>query len=183
MKPRLLLLVLLLGALAFGAWSSGLHEQWTSERLRLAVTEAGAWGLLVFFAAFTAGQLLQVPGVVFVLAARAAWGPVGGFASAYAGAILSAALVFLFVRAVGGTPLGEIRWPPARRILSGLDRRPVLTVAALRALFMLNPPLNYALALSPVRPHQHLLGSALGLLAPVTAVVFLSEGALALLRG
>ncbi len=181
MKPRLVLLALLIVALALGAWATGLHETWTTARLQASVAEAGAWGLLLFFAAFTAGQLLQVPGVVFILAARAAWGPVAGFTTAYAGAVLSATLVFLIVRAVGGTPLAEVRWAPARRLLAGLDRRPVATIAALRALLMLAPPLNYALALSPVRPGQHLLGSALGLLVPVSAVVFLSEGALALL--
>jgi hypothetical protein len=47
---------------------------------------------------------------------------------------------------------------------------------------MLAPPLTYALALSPVKQRDHLVGSALGLVIPVSAVVFLSEAALALWR-
>lgn len=161
---------------------TGVRGWLTGENLQRAVATAGVWGLALFFATFTVGQLLQVPGVVFILVARAAWGPWLGFAGAYAGAVISAALVFLFVRAVGGKPLAAVTWAPARKVLAGLERRPVLTVTSLRALMMLSPPLNYALALSSVRQGHHLLGSVLGLVIPVAVVVFLSEGALALLR-
>jgi uncharacterized membrane protein YdjX (TVP38/TMEM64 family) len=37
------------------------------------------------------------------------------------------------------------------------------------------PPLNYALALSNVRFRSYLLGTALGLLAPITGLVLLSD--------
>lgn len=181
-RLRVIALVLGLGGLVLLAHATGAREWMTEERLQQLVAAAGWWGLAVFFAAFTVGQLLQVPGVVFIFVARAAWGPVLGFAGAYAGAVISATLVFLLVRSVGGKPLGELRWSPARRILAGLERRPVLTIAALRVVMMLSPPLNYALALSPVRQRHHLLGSVLGLLLPVGAVVFLSDAVLALAR-
>lgn len=167
-------LIILLGHL------SGAREWMTEERLQRAVNAAGWWGLALFFATFTVGQLVQVPGVVFILVARVVWGPTLGFGLAYAGSLIAATLVFVLVRAVGGKPLGAITWPPARRILAGLEQRPVLTIAALRAVLMLAPPLNYALALSPVKQRDHLLGSALGLVLPVSAVVFLWEAALAL---
>ncbi|MDP3153647.1 MAG: VTT domain-containing protein [Archangium sp.] len=181
-RVRLVVLVLGLGLLIGLASLTGVREWMTEERLRAAVTAAGWWGLALFFAIFTVGQLLQVPGVVFIFAARAAWGPMLGFAGAYAGAVISATLVFLLVRSVGGKALAEITWPPARRILAGLEQRPVLTIAALRAVMMLRPPLNYALALSPVKQSHHFIGSVLGLIVPVAVVVFLSEGALALVR-
>ena len=179
---RLALLVVIVLLLLLAGYATGARAWLSEENLQRAVAAAGFWGLALFFATFTVGQLLQVPGVVFILVARVAWGPMLGFAGAYAGAVISAALVFLFVRAVGGKPLGAITWAPARKILAGLERRPVLTIAALRAVMMLTPPLNYALALSPVRQDHHLLGSVLGLVVPVAVTVFLSEGALALLR-
>jgi uncharacterized membrane protein YdjX (TVP38/TMEM64 family) len=179
---RLVVLVLLLGLIAGLGYATGAREWMTEERLQQAVTSAGWWGLALFFASFTVGQLLQVPGFVFIFAARAAWGPLLGFSYAYAGSIISATLVFVLVRSIGGKPLGEIKWAPARKVLAGLERRPVLTIAALRALMMLTPPLNYALALSPVRQSHHFIGSVVGLLVPVAVVVFMSEGALALLR-
>jgi uncharacterized membrane protein YdjX (TVP38/TMEM64 family) len=177
---RLGLLVLLLVALVALASVTGVGDLLAPARLQQAVAEAGLWGFGVFVICFCVGQLLQVPGVVFILVARAAWGPLLGFANAYVGALVAAAVVFLLVRAAGGTPLGGLTWGPARRVLSGLERRPVLTVASLRAVMLLSPPLNYALALSPVRQAHHLIGSALGLVAPIAAVMFLSESALAL---
>lgn len=179
---RLAVLVATVVVLLLAGAFTGARAWLTQANLQQAVTTAGWWGLVLFFAAFTVGQLVQVPGAVFIIAARAAWGPTWGFAGAYAGAVISATLVFLFVRAVGGKPLGDLEWAFARRMLAGLERRPVLTIASLRAVFMLAPPLNYALALSPVRHDHHLVGSLLGLVVPVALTVFLSEGALALLR-
>jgi uncharacterized membrane protein YdjX (TVP38/TMEM64 family) len=179
---RLAALFLTLGFALFVGHVTGLRTALTAERLQAAVLEAGWWGLALFCLSFTIGQLLQVPGAVFIVVARAAWGPTLGFAHAYLGSVIAATLVFLVVRSVGGKPLGEVSWPPARRILAGLERRPVLTIASLRALLLLNPPLNYALALTPVRHRHHFLGSALGLVVPVAVVVFLSEGVLALVR-
>lgn len=183
MRPaaRVLLLVLLLA----GAWAlaraTGLSTSLTPERLREVVTAAGAWALLVFVGAFTVGLLVQVPGIVFLLLARTVWGPLEAFVVGYASALVSSAIVFALVRAVGGAPLGEVRWGPAKRVLAGLERRPILSVAMLRAVLLLTPPLNYALALSRLRARDHLVGSALGLVVPVAAVMFLSEAALALL--
>ena len=175
---RLGVLVIIVVVLLLAGWFTGARAWLTKENLQQVVTTAGWLGVVVFFAAFTVGQLLQVPGAVFIIAARAAW----GFAGAYAGAVISATLVFLFVRAVGGKPLGEIKWAFARKVLAGLERRPVLTIAVLRAVLMLAPPLNYALALSPVRQDHHLVGSMLGLIVPVAVTVCLSEGVLALVR-
>lgn len=178
---RRLGLVLVLVTLFVLASVTGVRELLTPARLQQAVADAGLWGFGLFVVCFSVGQLLQVPGVVFILVARAAWGPVLGFANAYVGALVAAGVVFLLVRTVGGKPLGRITWGPARRVLAGLERRPVLTIASLRAVLLLNPPLNYALALSPVRHGHHLLGSALGLVLPIAAVMFLSEGALRLI--
>ena len=179
---RLGVLVIIVVVLLLAGWFTGARAWLTKENLQQVVTTAGWLGVVVFFAAFTVGQLIQVPGAVFIIAARAAWGPAWGFAGAYAGAVISATLVFLFVRAVGGKPLGEIKWAFARKVLAGLERRPVLTIAVLRAVLMLAPPLNYALALSPVRQDHHLVGSMLGLIVPVAVTVCLSEGVLALVR-
>lgn len=179
---RLGLLVVLALLFVLAAGATGAREFLTPTRLQQAVADAGLWGFGLFVVCFAVGQLLQVPGIVFILVARAAWGPVLGFANAYVGALVAAGVVFVLVRAVGGKPLGLITWGPARRVLAGLERRPVLTIAALRTVMLLSPPLNYALALSPVRQGHHLIGSALGLVLPIAAVIFLSESALALFR-
>lgn len=61
------MLVLGLGLLVLLGHLTGAREWMTEEGLQHAVAQAGWWGLVLFFAAFTAGQLLQVPGVVLAV--------------------------------------------------------------------------------------------------------------------
>ena len=180
LRPGLLLLTLV------GLWAlvakSGVAEGLTAARVQDWVTAAGPLGVVLFFAVFSAGNLAQIPGVIFIVAARLAFGPSVGFLVAYAGSLVAVTFTFTFVRAVGGKPLGEVTFGPARRILAQLEQHPVRTIALLRTVLLLTPPLNYAFALAPIKQRDHLLGSALGLVVPVAGVVFLSELVVALFR-
>ena len=164
---RLALLGGLLLTLWLLGWATGWSDALTLESVPELVRSAGAWGALIFVLIFCAGELIHVPGVVFILAAMVIWGPVQGGVVGYIGAVASVVSSFVLVRAVGGKALTEIpnRW--MARALAALDRRPVLTIALLRTVFWISPPLNYALALSDVRLRSYLVGSALGLLTPV----------------
>lgn len=169
----IIVLALIAGLIALGrlSWTDELMSQ---AALRQNMEELGALGVALFLIAFVIGELIYLPGIVFVGAAVLAYGPIAGGLTAYAGAIVSVTVSFLVIRAVGGRPLGQIRWKVARRLLRGLERRPILSVAALRVLLFLAPPLNSALALSPIRFRHYLVGSAIGLYFPVagTTVLF-----------
>lgn len=159
-----------LGGAGLALERSGALEQAALEGLLLSL---GCWAVPLFFVLFTAGAVLQVPGALFVVAARLAFGPVWGFVLAYAGAVVAVTAAFGLVRALRGRrddPPRPLRWRWARRLLDGAQRRPVLTVALLRTLFFLSPPLNYALAFSRIRARDYVLGSALGLALPVFLV-------------
>ena len=167
--------LLALGALFFGSllvahWT-GLTQNIDVETIRSFMDAAGALGFVVFLIAFAAGELMHVPGLVFVGAASVAYGEVLGSFAAYAGALLSVTVSFFVVRLIGGQPLGEVKRPLARRILSRLDDHPLRTVAILRFFFWMAPPLNYALAMSKVRYRDYLAGSAIGLLLPIPLAV------------
>lgn len=181
LRPLLLLLAMVAVWLVVGQseWARSL----SAESLEQMVTAAGPWGVLVFLVIFAGGQVAQLPGVIFIVAARLAFGPALGFVAAYVGSVLAVTVTFAVVRAAGGAPIETVSFAPARRWLGRLEAKPVQTVALLRAVLLLSPPLNYALALAPLRPRAHLAGSALGLVVPVAVVVFLSEAVLALVRG
>jgi uncharacterized membrane protein YdjX (TVP38/TMEM64 family) len=169
---RLGALALVVLALALAGHASGASDL-RVESLRASVEGAGAAGVLVFVLAFAAGELLHVPGLVFVLVAVLVWGRLAGGAIAYAGSLVSLATSFGFVRAISGDALATIERPWVKRALERLDARPVLTVALLRLVFIVSPPLNYTLALTRIRFRDYLVGSALGLVVPVgLAVVF-----------
>jgi uncharacterized membrane protein YdjX (TVP38/TMEM64 family) len=166
---RLGALVALLAGLYIAGRVTGLHEDLSTERVRALMQAAGIWGFAAFVALFAIGELLHVPGLVFVGAAVLAYGRVGGGAASFVGALVSLTVSFIVVRTVGGKPLGAIRRPLMARMLAHLDDKPIRTVALLRLIFWMGPLLNYGLALSSVRYRDYLIGSALGLVLPIAA--------------
>lgn len=174
--PRLLGLLLVLGGLVAVGRATGLHQRFTLEGLRATVLAAGPLGPPAFALAFCLGELLHVPGLLFVAVGLLVWGPAWGGALSFAAALASVSCTFALVRAVGGQPGKALERPAfARRLLDRLEERPVRTVALLRAVLVLSPPLNYALALTGLRFRDHLLGSALGLVLPIGAAALASR--------
>ncbi len=174
---RLLRLALLLGALLLVSELLGVRQRVSAdpraavEDLRVAMQSAGPWGALLFVVVFCLGELIHVPGLVFVAAGVLAYGQVQGGALSYLAGVASMTVSFLVVRGVSGQALAEIDKPWLKRAMQWVDARPVTTIAALRAVLLLSPPLNYALALSSVRLREYVLGSALGLIPPILVAV------------
>jgi uncharacterized membrane protein YdjX (TVP38/TMEM64 family) len=171
----------------------GWHEHLTIEGVRALVGGAGTWGVGLFVLSFCVGELVQVPGLVFVAAAVLFYGPRYGGPFAYVAALVSISVSFALVRAVAGRA-GAPKPPPEeeaaastsfslvravrariRSWMGRLETQPIRTIALLRLVLLFSPPLNYALALSRVRFRDYLLGSALGLLPPTVAAVALFD--------
>ncbi len=178
---RLVALAVVLVGIVVVARATGLSEQISVESLRAWMEGAGLLGIGVFVAVFCLGELIHIPGMVFVAAAILAYGRLQGGALSYLAALVSVSVSFWVVRLVGGKPLAALKHRIFQRILAKLDNRPVLTVALLRMVFWLTPALNYALALSSLRFRDYLLGSALGLVLPIALAALLFEWAVALL--
>src|SRR5215813_1494503 len=159
-----------------------LQQHLTVESLRATIASAGTAGVVLYVIAFCLGELLHVPGLVFVAAGVLAYGPVLGGPLAFLGAVAAVSVSFWVVRAIGGRPLGELRIRWVRRALARLDARPIATIALLRLVLILSPPLNYALALSQVSFAHYFLGSVLGLVAPIALAVTLFDYLMALVR-
>lgn len=56
------------------------------------------------------------------------------------------------------------------RALRWLEHRPVAGLLALRAVMLVSPPLNYALATTRMRHRDFVVGSTIGLLLPLWLV-------------
>jgi len=172
---RLVLLAVLVVGFFVVARVTGLNAYLSTERIRAVTAAAGFWGPIVFVLIFCLGELVHVPGAVFVAAAVVAYGRATGGVLAFVGALAAVSVSFVVVRTIGGKPLAAIRFSLARRILSHLEGHPVRTIFLLRLLLWMAPQLNYALALSSVRFRSYLFGTALGLLAPISGLVLLSD--------
>jgi len=153
-------------ALLFASWATGLTEGASPESIGAWLEAAGPWGLFGFLALFVAANFAGVPGFVFVLAALFAYGPFLGGAVGLLGGVIAAVVNVTVLRWIGGGPVeGGPAW--ITRVMGWAESRPVGATALLRALTVVAPPANVALALSPVRCRDHALGSALGLTVPV----------------
>ncbi len=149
----------------------GLDQYLHAARLRGVVAGAGSLGHVLFLVIFVGAVVAQIPGIPFALLAPALFSWPEAWLLCTLGSNVAVNLNFVLVRRMGGKPLAELQQPTLRRILSSLDARPVRAVALLRTLTIMFPPVTSALALTGVSARDHALGSALGLLLPVTALL------------
>ena len=124
---------------------SGLQEHFSLAFVQQKFLDNKLSGMLIFVALFSLGNLVQIPGWIFLAAA------------------VSCAVTFWVIRLFGGDALRQLKGQWARRLLAQLDARPISSIALLRILFQTVPALNYALALSGVKFRSYLMGSVLGL--------------------
>lgn len=163
-----LLAVALFLVLLFAVFElSGLRDHFNLQFLQQRILDNQASGLLIFILLFTLGNLIQIPGWIFLAAAVLALGRTMGGLATYLAASVSCMLTFLAIRFVGGDALRQLDNRAVARILQHLDARPIRSVLLARVLFQTAPPLNYALAMSGVRFRDYLLGTLLGLPLPI----------------
>lgn len=164
---RLLVVGLFIGLLFAVFELSGLRGHLSLGYLQQQIEANRLLGLVLFALLFSLGNLIQVPGWIFLAAAVLALGKLWGGVATYVAASLSCVCTFLIIRLLGGDALRQLDHPLAIRILARLDGQPVLAVALLRVLFQTLPALNYALALSGVRFRNYLAGTMIGLPVPI----------------
>jgi uncharacterized membrane protein YdjX (TVP38/TMEM64 family) len=164
---RLIAVVVFLVVLLLIFEFSGLRGNFNLAFMRGVIEQHRVGGLLLFTLLFSLGNLIQIPGWVFLAAAVLTLGRLWGGLVTYAAAVASCALTFLTIRALGGDALRQFRNRMAVRILAELDAHPIRSVALLRLLFQTAPALNYALSMSGIRFVGYLTGTLLGLPIPI----------------
>ncbi|MCV2438572.1 TVP38/TMEM64 family protein [Paucibacter sp. DJ2R-2] len=161
----LVFLALAWAMLRFGEFG----EHFTLAGLRTIFNAHEIAGVLIFTALFAAGNLLQIPGWLFLAAAVLALGRVWGGLITYLAACASCLSTFGLIRLLGGDALRQ--WSNsgtiAKRLFARLDSHPLQSVTALRLMFQTVPALNVALALSGVGWRSYLLGTLIGLPVPI----------------
>jgi uncharacterized membrane protein YdjX (TVP38/TMEM64 family) len=172
---RLVGVVAFLAGLVVIGKLTGFSDRVTVESLRGWMADAGAWGVLVFVVVFVAGELIQIPGLIFVAVAVLSYGRLEGAVLSHLTAVLSVCISFALARFMGGKALAGIELPWVGRVMENLKDRPIQTVAILRATLVLAPPVNYALGLSSIKFRDYLIGSVVGLIPPILIFVTLFD--------
>jgi len=171
---RILMAAGLVLALA-AAWYFNLLEYLTVERLREFKDVFGPWAPIAFVFAFMIGELLQVPSVFWVLCAGLIWPwwfalPLSLFA-----ALLAATAAFLVARHVLGDRFHEKLPQGFEALNKGLQDSPLKAVLMIRLTTFLHPVVHWVLAASPISLPIFLLGTLLGILPGVVAIIFLGQ--------
>jgi uncharacterized membrane protein YdjX (TVP38/TMEM64 family) len=164
---RLIGVFLFLGLLLAVFEFSGLREHFNLAFLHRVILDHRISGVVIFILLFSLGNLVQIPGWVFLASAVLALGRTWGGVVTYVAATSSCICTFFTIRFVGGDALRQLNSKVAAKILSRLDAQPVRSIVLLRVLFQTVPALNYALAMSGVKFRYYLAGTLLGLPLPI----------------
>lgn len=166
-KKKLLLIVAFFAGVFLLVEMMGLRSQLSPEIIRTLFVEHTFVGLILFCLVFSVGNLLYVPGWVFLVGAVFALGQEWGGVATFIAGLCSSTLSYFIIRRLGGTALRGLNHRWADKIFAQLDERPVISVTLLRMLFQTLPALTYALALADIRFRHYILGTFLGLPIPI----------------
>ena len=166
-----LLAVFLVGVYLVGR-ATGFTEGLTVDGIRQSMRVAGVGGFAVFVAIFCVGQLLYIPGFVFVMVSGLAYGPVWGSVASVIAATVSVAVSFVIVRTIGGQPLKnlDIKRPFLQKPLDHLEERPIRSMIVIRLFLWAIPPVNYTLAMSGVTFRDYMIAAVIGMTPPFVAL-------------
>ncbi len=162
-----LLAVFLVGIYVIGR-TTGFTDGLTVDGIRESMREAGIGGFVVFVVTFSVGQLLYIPGFVFVMVSGLAYGPVWGAIASVIAATISVAVSFIIVRAIGGQPLQDlnIKRPFLQKPLDRLEQQPIRSMIVIRLFLWAIPPVNYTLAMSGVTFRDYMIAAVIGMTPP-----------------
>ena len=103
---------------------SGLRDHFNLAFIRELILQHRVGGLVLFVLLFSLGNLIQIPGIVFLAAAVVTLDRFWGGVVTYVAAMTSCALTFVIIRALGGDALRTLNNRVAMRILR--DRKSVV---------------------------------------------------------
>ncbi len=161
-----LVLLFLLVLLGLVQWT-GVRQNFSLAFLCHTLSESRWQGLALFVLLFTLGNLVQVPGWIFLASAVLVLGQWAGGLVTYLAASISCAVTFLSVRWVGGDAVRQMLNPMARRLVSQLHAHPIRNVIVLRTLFQTLAALNHTLAMSGIGFRKYMVATLLGLPLPI----------------
>lgn len=146
------------------------------DTLRSLVEATGAFGPVVFVAAYAALTIALVPGTIPSLAAGVLFGPVWGSLLVVVGATAGAVGAFEVARRAGRQRTRGLVGERVLRADAWVGRRGLSGVIGLRLLPVVPfSALNYAFGLSSVRRRDHVIGTAIGVVPGSVAFVALGD--------
>ena len=121
---------------------TGLKDHFNLDFLQQQILEHELGGLLIFVLLFSLGNLIQIPGWLFLAAAALALGRGLGAVATYIAASISCVATFFTIRFLGGDALRKMDNRIAVNALRRMDSRPVASVVFCECCFRQPLPLT-----------------------------------------
>jgi uncharacterized membrane protein YdjX (TVP38/TMEM64 family) len=151
----------------------GRHSQFSEyfglKYLEMTIRNTGMFGIVLFTIVYVIGTLMNIPGMIFLFVLFLVYDGLDGFLIAYVTTLLSMLAHFFFTRSLTGKVLTEVDHPLVRKYVHKIAEKPLQTTIILRLLLFISPPVNYALAFSPVKLKYFVVGSMIAM--PVNLVL------------
>jgi phospholipase D1/2 len=148
----------------------------------MAAISASPWRFTIVLGCFLVSGIVLFPVLLLIMACAAVFGPVSGFVYSTAGLLASAALNYAIGMWLGRGVLLNRLGPRFDAARSKLMRRGLTTTAVVRAIpgspFAL---VSVAAGASDIRFLDYLIGTAIGIMAPVSVVTVATEQTVRLL--
>lgn len=172
-STALFLTIVCLVATAVAIIGTGKLDQ---DQLQTFLTKAGLWAPILYILLYTLGTLLVLPSTALNLTGGAIFGPGFGLLWTSIGAVLAAAVAFIFARTAGRNIMSRRlagRW---QAMDAELSQGAVFYMFAIRLVPILPYGLvNFAAGLTSVRFQDYLLGTTLGTVPSVLPFVLLGS--------
>lgn len=145
----------------------GRHSQFSQyfglEYLERTIRNTGMFGIVFFTVVYVVGTLMNIPGMIFLFVLFLVYDGLDGFIIAYATTLLAMLSHFFFTRSFTGKVLSEIEHPIVKKYVKKIADKPLKTTIILRLLLFISPPVNYALAFSPIKLRYFIAGSMIAM--------------------
>jgi uncharacterized membrane protein YdjX (TVP38/TMEM64 family) len=164
---KLLLVGVFLACLVLIIHALGLRSSFSLSYLRTVLAMNQVKGIFLFVLLFSVGNLIQVPGWIFLAASVLVLGRLNGAIVTYTAAIVSCAITFISVRWVGQNAIENLQGKWSEKLIGTLNRNPIRNTIYLRLVFQTLAALNYTLALTSIKFKDYILGTILGLPIPI----------------
>ncbi|MGB0496260.1 MAG: TVP38/TMEM64 family protein [Kangiellaceae bacterium] len=156
-----------------------LRDDFSLDNIKQTIQQNSVTGFILFVLLFALGNFIQIPGLLFLVAAVVTLGKFQGGMVTYAAAIISCVISFVVIRLLGGDILRNFKHSWANKVFHQLDEKPIKSIFILRSVFQTLPLLNYGLALSGVSFKNHLVATLIALPLPIFIYcVFIDEVAM-----
>jgi uncharacterized membrane protein YdjX (TVP38/TMEM64 family) len=146
------------------------------------LAESGAWGPLIYVAAFAVFEALGVPGAVFEIPASLAWPAEVAVTLSVFGATLAGILSFGMARWFVGDFARRHLPARLRRFTAQAALNPLRTVLVVRLLFFTAAPAHWALGVSGVPLAPFVIGSLIGFVPGMVVLVLGGRAAIEVLQ-